>query len=802
MGRDIVYALRRLRRAPGFTAVAVAVMALGIGVNTAIFSVVNATLLAPLPYRRPRQLVALYETLPGVRALSGPDFHDWQRQATLFQGMSLLQYSSGFNLNAGGQPVRVRGARAEANFFSLLGVKAALGTAFASRGDARGAVVLSYGLWRSQFGGNAGVVGQRVDLNGRPYVIAGVLPVSFHWQPQPQVWVALNMNALGPRGYYDYRAVARLRPGVTLAAAQAQLAGIAARLARQYPVSNRGVGAVMVPLRSGFVALPLRVSLWTLLAVVGLVLLIACADVANLLLARAAGRRQEIAVRRALGASGPRIATQLLSEAMLLAAAGAVAGGLCAWAALRLVGGLPGLGLPATAVVGMDMRVLAFTAAVALASGVLFGLAPVWQLRLSNLRIEAGSGAAARRGWLSDGLVVAQVALALVLVVMSGLLLESLQRMRARPLGLNPNQLLSMEVSFGTPPNFRAWQTVQNEFLGRLSALPGIETASLANELPVAGGIEDHSGYPVLAGQNSPSRIMIDDARVSANYLETTQLPLLAGSWYSPAQVRDWRQAAVWKWAAAPSPRRTAALARFDFYVVVNEAFARQFIPGGALGQRFRDDKYSHWMTIEGVVGNVPVRGPGQSAMPTAYYPVFSGPYLLVRSRMPAAAVVADVRRAQAGLGIEAPVWNVRTISEVMDGASGGAAWQGGLTSAFAALALLLAGAGIYGVMALRVAARRREIGVRMALGAGGAAVAAAVLRRALGLALAGIVAGAACALLAGHGLAAQLYQTSPVNPGLLGLAAAVLLTATLVASYVPARRATRTDPAEVLRAE
>ncbi|MGH9485123.1 MAG: ABC transporter permease, partial [Terriglobales bacterium] len=643
---DFVYALRRLRRAPGFTAVAVAVMALGIGANTAIFSVVNAALLAPLPYRHPQQLVALYETQqsPGNFPVSGPDFRDWQRQASRLQGMSLYRCPIGFNLGGSGEPQHLRGAQVEANFFQLLGVRAALGRTFLRGEDTRGktdVALLSYNFWRSQFGTNADVVGKNVVLNGRKYAVVGVLPASFRWQPQTQIWVPLNLDALGPRGYYSFSAVARLRPGVALAAAQAQLSGIAARLARRYPASNHDVGARIVPLRTSFVAVPLRASLWALLAVVGLVLLIACADLANMLLARSTGRRQEIAIRRALGASGRRIAAQLLTESVLLAAAGAVVGATCAWTALRLASGLPGLHLPGTAVVAVDTHALAFTAAIAVASGILFGFAPVWQLRSSTLQRELHQGASARRGWLGNSLVIAEVALGLVLVVLAGLLLESLQRMQSRPLGIQPVHLLTMEVPLSSSGTLLAVESIQNEFVKRMAAQPGIAAASFASELPLEGG--HHNGYPVIVGQSTASRILIEDARVSASYLEATQLPLLAGSWYNPAQVQAWQQIAPAKWALPPSPQRTAALAHVNLAVVVNQAFAHDFFPGGAIGKRFRDDKYSPWMRIQGIVGNVPILGPRQVVpMPEAYYPVFSGPYLLVRSRLPVAAVVAD----------------------------------------------------------------------------------------------------------------------------------------------------------------
>ncbi|MGH9395173.1 MAG: ABC transporter permease, partial [Terriglobales bacterium] len=390
MLRDLRFALRLLRRSPAFTAVAVLVLGLGIGANTAIFSLVDAVLLEPLPFAHPEQLVQMYETesAPGSFPLSGPDFPDWKAQSQLFADMTLYNYSRSLNLNGGGQPQRVIAAPAEANFFSLLGVQPALGRTFAPGEDQPGATpvaVLSHNLWESRLGGDPKAVGQSIQLDGVSCVVIGVMPASFRMQPTVEVWLPLNMRQLGTRGNHSYNAIGRLKPGVTLAQAQAEISAIAARLTAEYPHSNNDTGAKLYRLRDRLVRAPQRASLWTLLVVVGLVLLIACANIANLLLARALGRQKEMSIRLALGARRRQIIRQLLTESVLLALAGAGLGAALAWAGVRAVVGLKAFTLPQFNAITVSLPVLAFTIGLALLCGVLFGLAPAWQLSRPRL---------------------------------------------------------------------------------------------------------------------------------------------------------------------------------------------------------------------------------------------------------------------------------------------------------------------------------------------------------------------------------------------------------------------------------
>ncbi|TAN23508.1 MAG: ABC transporter permease [Acidobacteria bacterium] len=805
LAKDVQFGWRWLRRSPAFTAVAVLTMALGIGANTAVFSVVNAALLTPLPYTHPGQLVSLGSTqqTPGIFPVSGPDFRDWQRQAKSFRGMSLYESPVLASLLGRGAPQELQAGHAERNFFEVLGVTPVLGHTFRP-GSRQAVALLSYGFWQSEFGGSPNVVGRSLAINGAQYTVIGVLPASFRWQSRLQVWVPLNLEAamLGRRGWYSFHAIARLQPGVTLAQGQAELSALAAHLAREYPVTNHGIGIRVLALRHDFLGAGERAALLTLLAVVGLVLLIACANLASMLLARGLRRRKEIAVRLTLGARRGQIAAQLLTEAVLLAVLGGIVGTALAWIALRSVLALPALAMTQRQPVHMSLAVLAFTAIAALVSGILFGLVPAWQLTRAGMQSElAGAASAAGgRGRLSHSLIVAEVALSMVLLVLAGMFLQSFARMRSRSLGINPSHLLTMQLAFSGFHGVNGIDTFGRQFLQRLQARPGIEAASFASELPLEGG--RNNGWPVLANHAGPVHVLVEGDRVSPGFFRTMQMPLLAGSLYTPAQLQAWRQAAPRYW----SQHGTAAglaLDRFHLSLVVNQAFAQTLFPGqNPIGQRFRDDQYSPWVSIQGVVGNMPVLGARETKpMPEVFFPVLSLPYLLVRSRLAPAAVVAEVRGVLAQMQAPLPVFHVRTMAAIAGQASGGAALQSGLMAAFAALALLLAAAGIYGVMAYLVAGRRQEIGVRMALGADGGAVAALVLGGCLRLAIAGVAIGAVAAVLAQHWVRSQLYQVPGVSVGLMVLAAAVLIAASLLASYVPARRAAGTDPAQVLRA-
>jgi putative ABC transport system permease protein len=808
--KDIRFALRMLRRSPGFTAMALVVLALGIGANTAIFSLVNAVLLEPLPFRNPSQLVRMYETerAPGNYPLSGPDFPDWKTQSRLFADMTLINYARSMNLTGGGEPARVIVQPAESNYFQLLGVQPALGRMLQPAADeaapAREAV-LSYSAWKSRFGGETAAVGRSITLDGAAYTVVGVAPASFNLDPSVQLWVPLAMNAsgLGQRGNHSFMAIGRLKAGVTVTQGQSEIAAIAARLEKQYPASNTDTGARIFPLRDRLVGASQRASLLTLLWVVGLVLLIACANLANMLLARALGRQKEISIRLALGASRGRILRQLLTESVLLALAGAAGGAVLAELGVRAVLGLKAFTLPQFNPIHVDATVLAFTAGLAVAAGILFGLAPAWQLSRPRINDQlSGAGALAgghRKRWLSDSLIVAEVALSLLLLVGAGLFIQSFSRLRSSNIGIQPEGVLTAAVNL-PEAGYKAPQVQQFErnLLDRLRAIPGATQVSLTGALPLEG---QSNGYITLAGQTTVEQALVEWNEVSEGYFKTFQIPFVHGADYTSADLNAWNRLYT---AYAAEHMDMQALNSQTLPVIVNRAMVDHFYPGkDPIGQRFRRGGDGPWLTIKGVVDNVAVNELGEAPFPQAYFPMSgldNAFHLAVRSSLPPAAIAEAMRNAVSGLDANLPLYDVRSMDQLADASVAGQAFQKWLMTGFAGLALLLAIAGIYGVMAYLVAARTREIGVRVALGASRGSVLSLVLGRGMALAGAGAALGLVLAVLLGRLIASQLYQVQPADPVTLAVGAVVLLAACLLASYIPARRAASVQPSEALR--
>lgn len=816
MLQDLRFAVRMLCRSPGFTVLAVAVFALGIGANTAIFSLVNAILLQPPPFAHPSQLVQMYETeqAPGSYPLSGPDFPDWQAQSKLFSDMTLYSYPQSVSLTGKGEPQEVTVVPAEANFFQVLGVQPALGRLLQA-GDKPGTVVLSYAFWKSEFGGDRGILGRSMTLAGKGATVVGVAPASFHLRSGVQLWSPMEMTAgaLGMRGNHSYSAIGRMKPGVTLAQAQAEISAIAARLAREYPESNATTGAKLYLMRDRLVRAPQRASLLTLLAVVGLVLLIACANLANMLLARALSRQKEISIRLALGARRAHILRQLLTESVLLALIGAAVGALLAWFAVRAVVGLSAFTLPQFNPIAVNGSVLGFTVVLAIACGILFGLAPALQLSRPRLNDQlSGAGALAgsgrRRRWLSDALIVAEVALSMLLVVAASLFMQSFSRLRSSALGVNPSHLLTAQLSLPGAQYASAEriQQFQSALLTRLRALPGVEQAAISSAIPTQGG---SNGYISLPGDADTRKALVEWTDISPSYFATMQIPILRGSGYTQSDVEAWDRVSALSQAAMSGPSvhmpTAAELASYHLNVVVNQAMADHFYPGrDPLGQRFRQGTDGPWLTIIGVAGNVAVGDLGAaSPMPVAYFPDANQDnsiYVELRSALPTGALSASLRRSVASLDATLPVFGIQTMNQVADSDVAGQALQKWLMTGFAGLALLLAIAGIYGVMSYLVTARTREIGVRMALGASRASVLALVAGRGLRLALLGIGIGVVAALGLGKLIAAQLYQVHPANPVALLVAALILVCACVLAGAIPARRAASVDPTRALR--
>ncbi|MGH9485660.1 MAG: FtsX-like permease family protein, partial [Terriglobales bacterium] len=575
--------------------------------------------------------------------------------------------------------------------------------------------------------------------------------------------------------------------------------------AQTYPDSNATTGARLFLLRDRMVGSHQRASLLTLLGVVVLVLLIACANLANMLLARALGRQKEISIRLALGARRSHILRQLLTESVLLSLIGAAFGALLADLAIHAVVGLSAFTLPQFNPISVNATVLAFTVVLAILCGILFGLAPALQLSRPRLNDElsgAGSlaGSSRRRRWLSDSLIVAEVALSMLLVVAAGLFIQSFSRLRSSALGVNPNHLLTAQLSlpsshYGTPA---AAGQFQRTLLTRLRALPGIAQAATSNSIPLNG---ESNGYIVLPGHSQEGKTLVEWVQITPGYFSTMQIPILRGSSYTPADERAWDGFAA-MFATGAKQMSAAQMASYHMDVVVNQAMVQHFFPGkDPIGQRFQWG--GTWLTIKGVVGTVAVNQLGEKPWPVAYYPfenTESGMYIEVRSSLPPAAVTADLRHTVAGIDATLPLYGIQTMNQVADSAVAGQAFQEWLMTGFAALALLLAIAGIYGVMSYLVTARTREIGVRVALGASRRSVLALVIGRGLRLGILGIVCGLMAALALGRVLASQLYAVKPANPAALTAAAAVLVAACVLACYVPARRAASIDPAHALR--
>jgi predicted permease len=829
--QDLRYGFRVLRASPGFAAVAVLSLALGIGANTSIFSVVNAALLRPLPVTDPDRLVFVFN---GTQASpystsSYPDYLDYRDKNDVFS--DVLTYSSiTVSARSDDQTDLLSGSIVSGNFFDMLGVRAALGRTFLPDEDqtpnAHPVAVISHGLWERRFGSDAKVIGQELTLNGHAFAIVGVTPPEFHGPEVLEtndIYVPVMMQALvrPPRGGFSgdlnpdllskrgprwLRIIGRLKPGVSIEQAQAAMTTVAAGLEQAYPDTNRGTIATLFPVSKvdpqGYSQLVSVAGL--LLAVVAMVLLIACANVANLLLARASGRRKEIAVRLAMGASRSRLVRQLLTESVLLSLAGGVGGLLLAlWTIDLLKTATPPDGIFSfTLDYRLDARVLSFTFLLSLATGVIFGLAPALQASRPDLvpalKDESAAAAQGRRRFsLRNLLVVAQVALSLVLLIGAGLFLRSLHNAQAIDPGFDAGKILNAQLNINL---LRYTKTQGQEFyrqiVERVEALPGVESASMARVVPMSGG--GRTSSLLIEGQEAPDRVSrsegtglqenpntVNANEVGLKYYQTMGIPLLGGRDFTSQDN-----------AGAP------------LTLIVNEAFARRYFDGDeVIGKRvsFRGAQ-GPWSQIVGVVRDSKYRTIGEMPRPTAYVPLAqnheTGMALHVRTIGDPTSVAGAVRREVQALDQNLPVTNLQPMSAVL-GSSLFAARMGALLLAiFGLLALLLAAVGLYGVMSYTVSRRTREIGIRMALGAQTGNVLRLVLKEGMTLVVGGVTGGLIVAAAVTRLLASFLYGVSPLDlvtfagiPLVLGLVA-------LLATYLPARRATKVDPMIALRYE
>jgi len=801
--QDIRYALRTLRANPGFTAVAVVALALGIGANSAIFSMVSAVLLRPMPLRNIDRVVSIWETnsrigLP-MAVTSEANYFDWKRQSRSFESMgaafALPDY--GVNVLHGRAPEHVPAGKATAGFFDALGMQALFGREFTAEEDrpgGPGAAMVSEGFWRTELHGDSGVIGRRLNVDGLPRTIVGVLPQEkTMFFGRIDVWTPLAMDPNSTERTARNRGVlARLKPGVTVEQAQAEMVAIENRLAREYPAADEGWGIRVIPVNrlvTGFVGQPLMI----LLGAVGLLLLLACANVANLLLARAAVRQREIAVRAALGAGRMRIIRQLLTESVLLALIGGACGLLLAECCIRPIRAIIPDQLSLLQQMSIDGRVLVFTSAVALFTGLVFGLAPAIRTSTGDLndalrstgRTLAGGGQRIR-----DMLVAAEIALALILAVAAGLLSHSFVRLMSVDPGFSPGGVLTMqlEVPVARYPEPQKRAEFYRNVVDRVRALPGVESAGAIQLLPFRQtflnsriGLQMYR-IPALPTPRAGHELNADFRVVTPGYFSTMGIPLHAG--------RDF------------DARDTSASRRV---VVVNEAMARQHYGGSAVGKDlFLPPWNAPAREIVGVIADAKLYGLDQSAEPAVYVPHAQAPSemmtLVVHSRLEAGPLSAAIRREVEAIDPEQPVADVCVMNDVIGNSTILRRVAMVLIGVFAALALVLATVGTYGLTAYSVSQRTHEIGLRMALGARGVDVLRAIMGRAAAVALAGVALGAAGALGAARALKSLLFGVGIGDPLVLAGVPAVLLAVAVVASWIPARRATRVDPMEALR--
>jgi putative ABC transport system permease protein len=811
--QDVRYACRTLRKAPGFTLVAIVTLALGIGANTAMFSVINAVLLRPLPFPSPDRLAAVgsidLRPTPGAVAstsASWPDFFDWRAATRQFDHLSAYR-ETGLTLTDGASAVHVPVAVVSSDIFATLGVRPALGRGFRLEEEQAGAdvAVISDALWRSQFGAAGDVIGRVVTLNARRFTIIGVMPRGFHFPvsvPRADVWITNAQDArvddpgdrpmTAQRGAHFLNVIGRLRPSASIASAQAEFDVIAADLARAYPDDDRRRGVRVLGELDRLIN-DSRTSLLVLLAAVGCVLLIACVNLANLLLARGAERAREIALRTALGASGRRIVRQLLTESLVLAALGTACGLALAYGSIALLVRLAPVTVRGLDQVTIDDAVLAFTAVIGAASALIFGLIPAIHTVRADLGVGAATTARATQGCqqrrLRGALVVAETAIGVVLLVGAGLLLRSFDRLLRTSPGFEPHHVVT--ATFRLPDSRYSYPkqiAFYDELLGELRALPDVEDAGAAAPVPLSDAHYTLS-FQLPDVQQAPSDYpSADFDMVSPGYFRALDVPLVRG--------RDFDQA-----DSDSAPR----------VVIVNESFARRYFPDvDPIGRRIRPgltttEHDPPWREIVGVAADIRHRSLREKSAPAYFLPYAQGlisPLHLVVRTNNAVAVIDEMRRTLARRDPELALYGVKTLDDYVAASVATPKFQTLLLALFAGVGLVLTAVGLYGVTAYGVAQRTREFGIRLALGARPSEVLTLVLRGGLVLIVSGLAAGIVAGAFATRLLSSALYGVSPLDPVTYAGVSAILLAVAAIASYLPARRATEVDPIAALRAE
>jgi predicted permease len=803
--QDLRYAARMAMKNPGFTSIAVITLALGIGINSAIFSVVNALLVRPLPFDDLDRIVALWERVPsqGVERneTAAANYFDWSAQQTSFSRTGVYRGWSA-NLTGDDNPENMVGYLVSASLFDVLGVRPLHGRAFTAEEEQPGkenVVILNYGLWQRRFGGDPGIVGKTISLNGVARTVVGVMPPEFNYPRGGQLLapLALTPDQARNRGSHYMLAVARLKPGVSPAQAQAELDTIMARLEREHPNTNTGRGIGVFPLLEDTVRFYSQ-ALLTLMCAVGFVLLIACANVANLMLARAAGRDKEMAIRTALGASRWRIVRGLFTESLLLALIGGVFGVLLAfWASDLFKSAIPAAFfdfIPGWKHIGVDMHVLTFTLSLSMLTGLLFGLAPALQASKPDLnaalkdKSSIGSGRSGKRR-LRSALVIAEVALSLVLLVGAGLMMKSFIRLIGADPGFNAENVLTMELALPYAKYREADQreAFYRQLLERVEALPGVESAGAVNHLPLGGSNTSTSFLVEGVPEPPPGQDFDGRWRVcSPHYFRALGMTLREGRAFTDQD------------RAGAQP-----------VVIVNETLARKYWPNeSAIGKRIRftgDTARNPWMQVVGVVRDVK-HELNLEVTPEYYLPhaqdAWGEMVLVARARGEPAALASAIRGEVLQLDEDQPVSRIRAMEQVSAESVMLQRHSVVALSVFASLALVLAAIGLYGVMSYTVTQRTNEIGIRVALGANPRDVMKLVIVQGMALVLFGVASGSIASLGLARLIEPLLFEVDPTDPLIFSASAALLATAALLACWIPARRATKVDPMVALRQE
>ena len=796
--RDIRYGIRSLLKRPGFTVIALIALALGIGANTAIFSLVNAVLLRPLPFAEPDRLVWMWGNIRNGsnRASVAPlDFLDFRAQNTTFeQFAAAITVPVPVNLTGSGEPERLSGAAVTGNYFQALGVQPSLGRSFLLENEKTGSdqvVVLSHALWKKRFGADPAIVNKTITLDSKSMLVLGVMPPNFNFPASAELWVPLNFDespGMKQRKAHFMRPVGRLKPGVTIEQAQADTDTVARRLEEQYPDTNTGWNLRLVSLREQLVG-NTRPTLFILFGAVGFVLLIACANVANLLLVRAAGRQKEIALRTALGAGRFRIIRQMITESVLLSLAGGSVGTLLAFWGVELLVKLSEGNIPSTAQVRIDATVLGFTLLVSILTGVLFGLAPAlrtMKLNLIESLKEGGrTGSEGSRNRTRSALVVFESAVAVLLLIGAGLLVRSLVRLQNVSPGFDSHNILTMRVDlprekYPTPEKAGSFY---QQLESRLAGLPGVESVGLISELPLSGQPNDMPYTVEGRPPASPDQEFDDDfRRVNRHYFATMKIPFLRGRNFTDKEVNE--SAKV---------------------LIISDLLARRVFPNEEpLGKRLIMAMGNTPFEIIGVVGDIRHRGLEVGALPAMYMPTNQNNWmnLVMRTTVEPTSLAAAVRREVQSIDPDQPIATVRTMDEWVARAVAGPRYRTVLLALFAIVALLLASTGIYGVMSYSVTQRTHEIGVRMALGARQWDVLKLVVRQGMFLVLLGVAIGLAGAFALTRVMETLLFGVTAKDPVTFVAVAGLLTFVAFVACYLPARRATKVDPLVALRYE